>query len=56
MEEHPLVALVVVLLGHLPPPMAVLLPQLRVTDLLDFEDPVVGEDAAGVALVPVLPG
>jgi hypothetical protein len=40
-EQHPLVGLVVVLLGHLPPPVTVPLPQLRVPNFLYFEDPVV---------------
>lgn len=30
MEQHPLIALVVILLGHLPPPVAVSLPELGV--------------------------
>ena len=39
MEEHPLVALVVVLLGDLLAPVGVALPQLHVADLLDLQDP-----------------
>merc|ERR1719412_2732446 len=42
-EQHPLIALIVVLLSHLPPPVAISLPQLGVPDLLYFINPVVGE-------------
>ena len=35
-EEHALVALVVVLLGHLATPVGVALPKLHVADLLDL--------------------
>lgn len=40
-EEHPLVALIVVFLSHLSPPVTVLLPQFGVPDLLDFENPII---------------
>merc|ERR1719154_475995 len=55
MEQHPLIALVVVLLCHLSPPVAVPLPQFCVPDFLYFVNSVAGKEAPSVPLVPGLP-
>ena len=49
-EEHPLVALVVVLLGHLTPSMRITFPEFDVPDLLDLGHVVSNENASGVTL------
>lgn len=55
MEQHALIALVVVLLGDLLAAMGVPLPQTNVPDLLDFDQLVARVYASGVALIPVGP-
>ena len=54
-EQHPLVALIVVLFGNFPPAVRVALPQLDVPDFGDFQDFVSRKHPASVALVTVLP-
>ena len=49
-EEHPLVALVVILLGHLTPSMRITFPEFDVPDLLDLGHVVSNENASGVTL------
>jgi len=53
-EEHPLIALVVVLFGHFTPAVGIPFPELDISDLLDFDNLVSGEESARMALVPVL--
>merc|ERR550519_2237550 len=55
MEKHSLIALIVILLGNLSPPVAVFLPQFSVPDLLYLENAVIGENAPSVSLVSVFP-
>ena len=49
-EEHPLVALVVVLLRHLAPSMRITLPEFDVPNLLDLGHVVSNKNASGVTL------
>jgi len=55
MEKHSLIALIVILLSNLSPPVAVFLPQFGVPDLLYLENAVIGENAPSMPLVSVFP-